>query len=870
MIKWHDDDKYFCKDIRFVEHAKDVIRKSNMVIIIGSNGAGKTATARHCALNLQGEGWNVFPILDVGEIMQHHDANAKQIFVLDDPIGILCLNNRKAEYMKAHLKDMFSDFKNEKHKLVITCRKVVYNEAKFYHSFDNFSVVDLENEKYSLNMQEKLRMLQIYSIDSLVDQSSLDKIKFMFPLLCYLVFRDKDNLLNSEESNVHLVPHEYLLKQLDTMKHDEDTKLSYVSLVFLMLLNNSLTDHDLRHKASLLGLVAQRCAVKTSFSAEIMKKLKLLENTYVVKTEFGYEFQHDSIFEIVAYHFGQENQDLIIKYLSMEYLCNNTDTQCIGKNEMCLIIQEKNFNDLAQRLFAELEKLHPQRDDNTIKHVFHHKCWSNSTFITCVLNQFKAKPLWEKFTKFHEINQSKANENLLDSLKTDPLELDFPVERYAKNPIYWAKRSGEQKRFRFIDWIVCNGHLPFLEELISKRGKKINNPKSFLWLAIYSARKDVLDFILKYISNNNNRSTESVSECVNEAGKSLYTPLTLACSMNAMDVVKYLVENGAQVDKYDLNKRHPLCISIKKKYTAILEYLLKESPLIRSNDNGLPSPFDFALDTGSDILKILLENCHPESTSNDRKTPLHYAVKKCFYETVDRLIANGAKINAKDTIGQTALLLACKKSCAKANNGVVFLSKIIVQTLVENGADVNVCDVNKESPLLVAIRNENKELIRYLLKRHPKVHVGNDTENSGILKLLLENCHHDSTLHGGKTPLHLAVENNFRKIVRDLIARGANINATNKTGQTALHIACRLNNVEIARYLIFENCNTNVKDWQNKIPLHLACQSGNLSLTMLLYNEDAGKCRDVFQKIPRDYVRSHAIQKFLQQKGSDY
>jgi ankyrin repeat protein len=71
------------------------------------------------------------------------------------------------------------------------------------------------------------------------------------------------------------------------------------------------------------------------------------------------------------------------------------------------------------------------------------------------------------------------------------------------------------------------------------------------------------------------------------------------------------------------------------------------------------------------------------------------------------LIDRGASVNAKDTNGRTALLLA-------AASDVVPLS--VVSTLIQRGADVNAADANGQTALTLAAQRGNLQVVDLLLK----------------------------------------------------------------------------------------------------------------------------------------------------------
>mgnify|MGYP000480537135 FL=1 len=81
-------------------------------------------------------------------------------------------------------------------------------------------------------------------------------------------------------------------------------------------------------------------------------------------------------------------------------------------------------------------------------------------------------------------------------------------------------------------------------------------------------------------------------------------------------------------------------------------------------------------------------------------TPLHYAAIRGHKEIAELLIAKGADVNAKNSVGQTPLQFA-------AGYG----HKEIAELLIDNGADVNVKDDDGETPLDFA-DGETADLLR--------------------------------------------------------------------------------------------------------------------------------------------------------------
>ena len=87
--KWRLEDKLFYDETGGFTAALKMVQSENCMTIIGGPGSGKTATARHIALQLEEQGWEIVPVCRLEEIIQYGDRDHKQVFVLDDVLGIL-------------------------------------------------------------------------------------------------------------------------------------------------------------------------------------------------------------------------------------------------------------------------------------------------------------------------------------------------------------------------------------------------------------------------------------------------------------------------------------------------------------------------------------------------------------------------------------------------------------------------------------------------------------------------------------------------------------------------------------------------------------------------------------------------------------
>lgn len=196
-----------------------------------------------------------------------------------------------------------------------------------------------------------------------------------------------------------------------------------------------------------------------------------------------------------------------------------------------------------------------------------------------------------------------------------------------------------------------------------------------------------------------------------------YTALHIASENGKEEMVKELLKYpNIDVDarSYKNNKEAvlfapyhvdytPLHLAVQKKHVAITELLLKNGADVNARISLLSekyydyTPLCFACEIGDEeIVKVLL-NYHADvnyQISQKAKkmkgyTPLHFAVEIDSNYILQLLIEKGAYINANTAeYKQTPLMFACIIGCYD-----------IVVTLVKNGADINIRDELKNTAL---------------------------------------------------------------------------------------------------------------------------------------------------------------------------
>ena len=160
--------------------------------------------------------------------------------------------------------------------------------------------------------------------------------------------------------------------------------------------------------------------------------------------------------------------------------------------------------------------------------------------------------------------------------------------------------------------------------------------------------------------------------------------LTLACCSGSLEIVKLLVETGADLD------------AVGKDGTPLM----------------------FASFAGQlDIVRYLLDSgAEPNKTARSGESSLHAAAIKGHVDVCDVLIRNGAKIDAQTTQGTTDLISTSPPVCGESalHLAVAQGHTEVVNLLLEMGANTEITDHTGQKPLHWAGRYNRKDLIKVL------------------------------------------------------------------------------------------------------------------------------------------------------------
>ncbi|CAC5358848.1 unnamed protein product [Mytilus coruscus] len=762
--EWKRNDKVFSVT-HSTERIMQSVSKNSQITIVGSPGSGKTSIARHVALKLiQNEKYQIVPIYSADEILLYGDIKSKQVFVIDDILGVFGVDMNKINYLESRADAIINLLKTSGSKLIMTCRKAVFNTITLTTSVVAENAFDVDHEENKLSNEDKKAILEIHCMKkgvspAMYDSLSLDSAVIMFPLLCKLFSNEKRYQMIGARFFTH--PYECLLNEVQ--KNQERNKAQYAALVMCMINGGKLSMANF--PATVIKEdVYEHCEIdKGTSSVTILKALEQLIGTYTEKAGNQFSFIHDSLFEVMAYHYGKQYPDQILKYSSTSYIANMV-TVGDAHTTLCIQLQEHDYHLLAERIYNDIQHME-------LNYVFRNTALKYIKFFKIFKQMLENKP-YKEITDLFLQNQYEKNctnivdqgEKLLRELNTEDVFLGRALTRSQDTLMNKRikKDNSVTYHIRVLSWVVFYGHkrlLRYLLHLVLKHndspceifGETTSEQTRLLILGCCSGDLDTLDIVLNNVKheclNATLLQTKEDFETKKRNKHRCKTPLTAAY----MDVgeasrcISKLIEMGSDVHKMDELGHVPILNAAYSGNKAVLKALLDANADINYGNNGKSSPlFTAASLNHLDAVKILIEfGASVNKGKSDNTTPLFRTAERGNLEIARFLIKNGANVNLCDTLKRSPLHGASIQGFRHIEYKVIQEQQCqVVELLLNNGARVNATDKYNRSPLFLASQRGHYELANIFLQNNADPNIIDSFQRSPLF-VASQNRHHN-------------------------------------------------------------------------------------------------------------------------------
>ncbi|XP_057321936.1 ankyrin-1-like [Microplitis mediator] len=307
--------------------------------------------------------------------------------------------------------------------------------------------------------------------------------------------------------------------------------------------------------------------------------------------------------------------------------------------------------------------------------------------------------------------------------------------------------------------------------------------------------------------------------------------LHIAIIQNNYEKIKNLIENGVDINDTSYFKKTPLTVAAEENNKPVVELLLENgtkpegAAILAAIKNNNLELFKILIDTGvniplSALVKLMdviytgeyRKSLFPRGTNVNRVNrdsgALQLPTSRNNEEFVKLLIKKGVDVNYKYEYRGSPLDIACRHNDLE-----------LVKILVEAGANVHI-SLDEYSLIESAINHNNYQLVEYLVNHYTGANITCDysaalicaveRKRIKIVELLIKNgANVDYMGLYYSSALLLSIKNCTSEITEILVKAGANTNM-NLRNNTALIEAIKLTDYKMTKYLIENGADVDV------------------------------------------------------------
>ncbi|MFC1753152.1 ankyrin repeat domain-containing protein [Thermoproteota archaeon] len=334
------------------------------------------------------------------------------------------------------------------------------------------------------------------------------------------------------------------------------------------------------------------------------------------------------------------------------------------------------------------------------------------------------------------------------------------------------------------------------------------------------------------------------------------TALHHALMSGFTDIAKLIINAGADLDIRDSQGASYLHYAFKKGYPGIARRLIDKRPdLVNARTNSGFTPIHYAAlfteQDSPDVMELalrylILKGGDVNAKDNEGVTPLHVAADSDNLRVARLLVSKGAELNSltneeilKD--GDTV-----ERNFAPLHFSSAIGDVPMTRFLLSAGADKEVLDGDSHTPLILAAREGNADIVELLIDRGVEkdaapnrwtaLHEAAGEGKLEVAKALLSAGAKVDPISDWRnaTPLHWAAQAGHTEIVKLLIQYKADIEARSNYGETPLMRAVYGNRGEVVKLLIDKGADLSVVDNAGRTPMSKALYYGRKDMVKLL------------------------------------
>lgn len=534
-------------------------------------------------------------ICSPSDIPLHRFPERRQLFIMDDIIGKYRVDSVAVDLWRKLHDRLRVVFKDNNAKLLSTLRRQLYADMSSisFPTVFNSTIVDLESNHLILSSYEKKGMLENYLERKKITQH-LDEDEKLRICSCHIAFPLLCNLFTSNQEFLKLKSN--FFKSTSIIFKEELNRLQienrevYCVLVILVIFHleelQTIFDIDCDIERKLVfDKIIRACEVPDNICRRTLHRhLQSVAGTFV-EMKHIFKFQHDKLEETIACHFGSQFPDIMLQYCKLDFIRDRVRLRSLPTDdENILILKQSSFAVFSKRVMDEITK---------------------GRFRDILLSQpMQCEKFIEYFAFFIKKNQIdlkdianvSCNETILP-----PQQLDVRNSRivYVAN-IFALLEELQNRKKLFVHWLAAMGciHLFILFFKRPEKGYKHNFKTELLHLAVSGENIDVIKLLIDEGAD---------LKSFDEFGIPL---LCKIASTNRCDIAEFLIDKGADVDQADqILGWTPCFVAAWFNEAEMLSFLLSRGSIINEFDLHMKTPLVIALSrNNTQAVSVLLQN----------------------------------------------------------------------------------------------------------------------------------------------------------------------------------------------------------------------------------------------------------------------
>ena len=361
------------------------------------------------------------------------------------------------------------------------------------------------------------------------------------------------------------------------------------------------------------------------------------------------------------------------------------------------------------------------------------------------------------------------------------------------------------------------GQKDFLMELI-KKGVDVNAENTYnetaLFEAIRGKNKEIAEILIKHGAD------------VNVSSLAEDTPLSTAVRAHP-EIVNALLDEGANINEPNSDGVTPVLEAVRSNNLDLVKRMIDRGANIRATDEAGSNALHYITEDNPELAKFLIEKgLHMDARGDFGETPLMHAMIAGAPKVARMLVENGADVTIVDNRLRTPLHLAN------------MMDVEMMRLLIENGADVNAKDSKGNTPLFYLPYKASEKYVDLLLAHGADINAKNYKGDS-VLHHLIEKGDFETAMYliekgadvtavnvKGKTVFDVYRERTDRDSIEGkqleamLVDKGAKLSTHPDNMDEALSHAIMNKNVAQVKYWAENGADVNKNDY-GRTPLDM-------------------------------------------------